>query len=109
MLCGAPPAAILADGGMATGPILAGLEARQITGYLPVESNKPGADNPALRDDPTVPVPEHQFGALPLNACGQLDRSCFVYVAERDEYICPNGRTLPYESRETTGRRSAEA
>jgi transposase len=100
-MCGQTPEIFLSDGGMATGPIMAGLEAREIIGYVPVKSNKPGADNPACRDDLTVPVPENFWPKLPKNPQGQLDKSCFVYVAERNEYICPNGRTLSYESRET--------
>ena len=86
---------------MATGPILAGLEQREITGFVPVKSNAPAADSPVRRDDLTQPVPEEQWSKLPLNPQGQLDKSNFVYVAERDEYVCPNGRVLSYESRET--------
>jgi transposase len=100
-MCDASPEMFLADSGMATGPIMAGLESREITGYVPVKSNEPGAGNPARRDDLTVPVPEHQWPNLPRNPQGQLDKSCFTYVAERDEYRCPQGRPLAYESRET--------
>ena len=100
-MCGESPDNFLADGGMATGPIMAGLEAREITGYVPVKSNEPGADNPARRDDLSVPVSEELWSKLPKNPQGQLDKSCFVYVVERDEYVCPNGRALPYDSHET--------
>jgi len=99
--CGEKPANFLADGGMATGPIMAGLEAREITAFVPAKSSEPGLDNPACRDDPTQPVPEELWPKLPLNPQKQLDKSCFVYVAERDEYLCPMGRVLSYESRET--------
>jgi transposase len=99
--CGEAPENFLADGGMATGPIMAGLEARQITGYVPAKSNEPSPDNPARRDDLTQPVPEELWSKLPKNPQGQLDKSCFVYVPERDEYVCPQGRVLSYDSRET--------
>jgi transposase len=99
--CGEPPEKFMGDGGMATGPIMAGLEERGITGYLPVKSNEPAVDNPARRDDLTVPVSEDQWAQLPRNSQGQLDKSCFIYVKERNEYVCPNSRSLPYESRET--------
>ena len=100
-LCGESPENFLADGGLATGPIMAGLEEREITGFVPVTSNAPALDSPVRRDDLTQPVPEEQWPKLSLNSEGQLDKSNFVYVAERDEYVCPNGRVLSYKSRET--------
>lgn len=98
---GAAPDNFLADGGMATGPILDGLETREIPAYIPAKSSEPAADSPVLRDDLTQPVAEELWPKLPKNSQGQLDKSCFVYVAARDEYVCPNGRVLSYESRET--------
>ncbi|MEI6540274.1 MAG: IS1182 family transposase [Planctomycetota bacterium] len=91
---GESPENFLADRGMATGAILAGLESRGITGFIPLKSNEPGEGNPARRADLTTPVPEHLWPKLPKNPQGQLDKSCFVYVAERNEYICPNSRVL---------------
>ena len=99
-MCGARPESFLTDGGNAAGPVLAGLEERGITAYAPAKSSEPAADNPARREDPTHPVPEEQWPQLPMSPQGQLDRSCFVYDAERDEYRCPMGRALVYESRE---------
>ena len=99
-MCGESPENFLADGGMATGPIMAGLEERQITGFVPAKSNEPAADSPVWRDDLTQPVPEDQWSKLPKNPHGQLDKSNFVYVAERDDYVCPQGRVLAYEGRE---------
>ena len=93
-MCGEPPGKFMADSGMATGTILAGLESREITGFIPVKSSAPGADHPAHREDPTTPVAEDLWPKLPRNAQGQLDKSCFVYDADKDEYICPNGRVL---------------
>ena len=63
--------------------------------------SEPAADSPVLRDDLAQPVAEELWPQLPKNPNGQLDKSCFVYVAARDEYVCPNGRVLAYESRET--------
>jgi len=93
-MCNESPETFLADSGMATGPILAGLESREITGFIPMKSNEPGADNPANREDLTTPIPEHLWPKLPRNPQGQLDKSCFVYVANTDEYVCPQGRKL---------------
>jgi hypothetical protein len=36
---------------MATGPIMAGLEEREITGFVPVKSNEPPLDSPLRRDE----------------------------------------------------------
>ena len=90
----------LADTTMSTGPILAGLEERGITGYLPATSSEPPAESPVLRDDWSLPVLEEHRDALPKNSQGQLDRSNFLYDADRDEYRCPMGRALPYVDRE---------
>ena len=100
-LCGEAPENFLADGGNASGAILAGMEERGINAVVPVKSAEPAADNPACRDDLTQPVPEELWDQLPRNPQGQLDKSNFVYDAERDVYHCPGGRALPYESRET--------
>ena len=99
-MCDESPEKFLADSGMATGTILAGLESREITGFIPMKSNEPGVDNPANREDLTTPIPEHLWPKLPRNPQGQLDKSCFVYVANTDEYVCPQGRTLSNLSRE---------
>ena len=73
-MCGESPANFLADGGPATGPIMAGLEQREITGFVPVKSNEPAADSPVRRDDLTLPVAEGQWSKLPRNPQGQLDK-----------------------------------
>ena len=39
-MCGESPVNFLADGGMATGSIIAGLKERRITGFVPVNSNE---------------------------------------------------------------------
>jgi hypothetical protein len=100
-LCGEAPENFLSDGGNASGAILAGLEERGVNAVVPVKSTEPAADNPALRDDLTQPVPADQWEHLARNPQGQLDKSNFVYDADQDVYHCPGGRELSYESRET--------
>jgi hypothetical protein len=99
-LCGEALENFLSDGGNASGAILAGLEEREINAVVPVKSMEPAADSPALRDDLTQPVPADQWEQLARNSLGQLDKSNFIYDAERNVYHCPGGRELPYESRE---------
>jgi hypothetical protein len=62
-----------------------------------VESNQPQPGNPACRADPTQPVPESEWDKLPRNSRGKLDKSCFVYDAEQDQYYCPQGQPMPKE------------
>jgi hypothetical protein len=44
-----------------------------------------------------VPVPEEDWEKLPRNNQKQLDKSCFVYSAEEDQYYCPQGQPMPFE------------
>lgn len=98
-----PPAEMLADGMMATGENLAECEERNITLYSPIDDG-PG-DNPALRDDPTVPVAAEDRDRLPTKTTksqGQesvkLDKHAFVYDEENDCYWCPEGKRLSFVS-----------
>jgi len=91
------PERFLTDAGNNSGQIMAGMEQRGVEFYAPVESNQPQAGNPALRDDPSVPVPEEDWEKLPRNNQKQLDKSCFVYSAEEDQYYCPQGQPMPFE------------
>lgn len=114
----APPAAVLADGKMVTGANLHGLEAQGIALYAPAPSRDPAA-NPALRADPTQPVPAAQWDRLPMletrtgtgnSRRRQLKKEAFVYDAPRDVYWCPQGQPLRPEQRTSeataTGRQS---
>ena len=94
---GQRPERFLTDAGNNSGQIMAGMEERDVEFYAPVESNQPQAGNPACRDDPHVPVPEAERPQLPRNPQGQLDKSCFVYVASEDQYYCPQGHGMPFE------------
>jgi len=61
------PSRFLADGAHATGENLAGMEAREVEFYSPVQSPAPTEGNPAKRDDPQQPVPEAERAKLPRN------------------------------------------
>jgi hypothetical protein len=106
----APPPVMLTDGLMCTGANLAAMEDRGVTMYSPCEVPDPQT-NPALRADPTQPVPEGDWERLPLHKTRvkglsreQLDKAAFVYDAKRDCYWCPLGQPLQHVS--TTSERS---
>jgi hypothetical protein len=94
---GEKPERFLTDAGNISGAVQQAMEDRGIEFYAPVESNQPQPGNPALRADPTQPVPESEWPNLPRNSQGQLDKSCFVYDAASDQYYCPQGQVLPFE------------
>jgi transposase len=95
---GAAPAAVLADGHHATGQNIEAFESRQIELVSPVAEQGPQPGNPALRDDPTQPVPVEQRDQLPINPqTKKLDKSCFVWDAENRCYYCPEGKRLERE------------
>jgi transposase len=98
-----PPAEMLADGMMATGDNLAACDKKNITLYSPIDDGP--ADNPALRDDPTVPVPAEDRGRLPTKTVKsqgkqveRLDKHAFVYDEQNDCYWCPEGKRLSFVS-----------
>ena len=94
---GERPAEFLADSKHGTGPTLQALDERGITAYIPLEKRHDTPENPAHRPDPSVPVPEADWGRLPRNpATGKLDRAAFIYVEKGDSYRCPQGRRLPF-------------
>jgi len=94
---GEKPENALADGAFATGPNIAELEARGIDFFSPMPT-PPKKDNPAVRPDPTQPVPEAEWSGLPINPQSKtLDKACFIYDAQQDVYYCPRGEPLPYE------------
>ena len=100
----APPGEVLSDGMMATGENLSDLAERHVTLYSPIPTKDP-AQNPALRDDPTQPVPESDWERRPTKTVTnrttkhqpqQLDKSAFVYEESKDCYDCPQGQALPH-------------
>ncbi len=88
---------MLADGLHATGPNIEGMEQRGVEFFSPM----PGeitAGNPAIREDPTQPVPEEDWSKLPKNPQSKkLDKACFVYDEQANQYHCPMGRVLEFE------------
>lgn len=93
---GQKPKRFLTDGGNNSGHIIHEMEARNIEFYAPVESSQPQEGNPARRDDPTQAVGEAEWPKLPRNSRGQLDKSCFVYDADHDQYYCPQGHAMSF-------------
>lgn len=101
---GEQPETMLTDTGNGTGENMAAMEERGIELLTPAESHQPQPGNPAWRTDPRQPVPEQQWTNLPRNDQGRLDKSCFVYDEEADQYYCPQGRPMPYRRMNTVDR-----
>jgi hypothetical protein len=95
---GQRPERFLTDAGNNSGRIMAGMEERNVEFYAPAKSSQPQPGNPAWRENPQAPIPESQWPELPRNDHGQLDKSCFVYVASEDQYYCPQGHAMPFET-----------
>jgi transposase len=94
---GKQPEAVLADGLHATGPNIEALEQRGVEFLSPLASEV-AATNPAIRDDPTQPVPAMAWPTLPINPqTKKLAKACFVYDETSDRYYCPLGQTLEFE------------
>jgi transposase len=83
---GQKPEKFLTDGGNNSGQIMDEMEQREVEFYAPVESGQPEEGSPARRDDPGQAVPEAEWSKLRRNSQGRLDKSCFVYDAEQDQY-----------------------
>lgn len=110
-----PPGEMLCDGMMSTGDNLAACAEAGIDLYSPINVDS-SEDNPAIRDDPSEPVPEADLDRLPTTTTKHKDgtktrkfsKEAFVYDSERDSYWCPAGKELPYvhkTSEITNGRR----
>jgi transposase len=94
---GQKPQDVLADGLFSNGPTLQALEDREISAFIPVETGSPVDNNPAIREDPTRPVPQDQWSQLPRSPQSKrLDRSAFIYCSEEDCYYCPTGKKMAY-------------
>jgi len=88
--------AVLADTNFASGEVLAALDDAGIEAYMPTRSVSP-PDNPAVREDPSMPVAEPDRARLPKQG-KRLARTAFIYDHEADAYHCPMGHTLrPYK------------
>jgi transposase len=102
---GQKPDKFLTDAGNNSGAVMQQMEVRDVEFYAPVESNRPREGSPAGRDDPTQAVPESEWPKLKRNPQGQLDKSCFVYSPEEDQYYCPQGHPLPFDESKPEKRR----
>lgn len=96
----APPQ-VLADELNGTGANLTACAERGIELFSPCPL--PDPQNPALRADPTQPVPESAWDRLPTHStkfdgqpCQQLDKSAFIYDESQNCYWCPLGKALNY-------------
>ena len=88
---------------MCSGANLAALAELGTTLYSPLAAPD-AATNPALRADPTQPVPPEDWDRLPTkeikNRSGekqsQLTKDAFVYDEQNDCYWCPQGQKLSF-------------
>ena len=94
---GQKPEKFLTDAGNNSGYVMQQMEERDVEFYAPVESNQPQEGSPAQRDDPRQAVPASEQPNLKRNSQGQLDKSCFVYLPEEDQYYCPQGHRMPFD------------
>lgn len=95
-----PVKEVLADGLMATGENLDACEKIGVDLYSPVPGVHSG-DNPAVREDPSQPVPADQLDQLPMKTIQKqrrFDKQAFVYDRQRDVYWCPAGKALTHSS-----------
>lgn len=99
------PSEMLADTLNATGDNLAQCAERGVELYAPLKGPA-NAGNPALRDDPSQPVPAEDIERLPTNSVKRdgetverFDKKAFVYDQEEDCYWCPAGKRLPYANK----------
>jgi len=94
---GERPAELLADSKHGSGPTLQALDGRGITAFIPLEQRHDTPDNPAHRTDPSVPVPEADWGRLPRSpVTRKLDRAAFIHDEKGDCYWCPQGHRLAF-------------
>jgi transposase len=94
---GRKPEKFLTDAGNNSGQIMQEMEQLGVEFYAPATCSQPQEGNPAKRADPTQPVPQSEWPKLPRSNQGKLDKSCFVYDAEKDQYYCPQGHAMPLD------------
>ena len=106
---GEKPQNIAADTAFGSGDNLAGLEERDVTGYMPQFNRPDQTDNPAPREDPTQAVPAEAWDKLPRDAQSKkLHRTAFVYDEKANCYYCPMGRKLDYTGKNTKPRKNGD-
>lgn len=97
------PDELLGDGMMSTGDNLAKCEEAGIDFYAPIKLGS-GADNPAVRPNPSEPIAAADIDRLPTTTTKKKDgtkstkfsKDAFVYDVTADCYWCPAGKRLPY-------------
>ncbi len=85
-----------ADAAYSTGHNITEVEYQRGKDFVsPHRNGDPWAGNPAIREDPTKPVPEQDLERLPIDPANKVYSSeAFVYDEETDTYRCPQGRLL---------------
>lgn len=91
---GERPERVLADTIFNHSSNLIEMDRRDIALHTPIEDS---LDNPAIREDLTQAVAQHQQGKLPAKK-GQLTNAAFVYDAENNRYFCPQGKPMAFSS-----------
>lgn len=85
---------VLCDSGFSSGANLQKLSDDGVTVFAPAEKADPQS-NPAIRSDPTQPVPEAERTKLPMYG-KYLGRDAFIYNSDDDLYRCPMGHKMPF-------------
>lgn len=97
---GKKPEQLLADGAYGSGENLSALASREVDALIPVSRTAEPLspeENPAVRADPSSPVPSAEWAKLPRNRQSKkLDRTAFVYDGSADCYWCPAGHRLEF-------------
>ena len=101
---GAKPEKFLTDAGNNSGQVMQQMEERDVEFYAPTAYNQPQPGDAAYREDPTQPVAESSWPELKRNNQGQIDKSNFIYSEEKNEYHCPLGHAMPFETTKPTKR-----
>ena len=91
---GEQPMRVLADGIFNHSSNLKAMHERDIVLHTPIDDTP---DNPAIRDDPSRPVPTDQWGDLPTKN-DQLSKEAFVFDESGNRYFCPQGKELSFNS-----------
>ena len=93
---------VMADSAYMTGENLTASEEKEVELIGPLAETEV-QDNPAIREDLTVPVAADKIDRLPVNPqTKRFDKSAFVYDEETDSYYCPAGKRLPHRTTENT-------
>lgn len=104
------PEKLIGDTAFSSGENLAGLEERGVEAYMPQFNRPDQKNNPALRQDPTEPVPSAAWNQLPRDAQSKkLHRTAFVFDQAANCYYCPMGRVLNYRGPHSKPRKNGTA